>query len=136
MAWGGKKLREMLQENYSYPDAGRDSYWVPLGPVDRGLCQCPVEIRPNDIRYHSAKLGFRDRSEGTRNCLVPKSGSMARVSFLVSATGYHGPDDEPVAPPLDPEFFEFDLHKDDISREQLKELLYDEIMSFRPAPIV
>ncbi|KAF7360309.1 Mitogen-activated protein kinase [Mycena venus] len=48
---------------------------------------------------------------------------------------YHDPDDEPVAPPLDPEFFEFDLHKDDISREQLKELLYEEIMSFNPAPI-
>ncbi|KAI6029602.1 hypothetical protein PISMIDRAFT_317140 [Pisolithus microcarpus 441] len=48
---------------------------------------------------------------------------------------YHDPDDEPVAPPLDPEFFEFDLHKDDISREQLKDLLYQEIMSFRPAPI-
>ena len=27
------------------------------------------------------------------------------------------------------------VHKDDISREQLKELLYDEIMSFNPAPI-
>ncbi|KAK0220499.1 probable MAP kinase Kpp2 [Armillaria ostoyae] len=49
---------------------------------------------------------------------------------------YHDPDDEPVAPPLDPEFFEFDLHKDDISREQLKELLYEEIMTFRPAPFV
>jgi len=48
---------------------------------------------------------------------------------------YHDPDDEPVAPPLDPEFFEFDLHKDDISREQLKELLYEEIMTFRPAPM-
>ncbi|KAL4061708.1 kinase-like domain-containing protein [Scleroderma yunnanense] len=48
---------------------------------------------------------------------------------------YHDPEDEPVAPPLDPEFFEFDLHKDDISREQLKELLYEEIVSFRPAPI-
>lgn len=45
---------------------------------------------------------------------------------------YHDPDDEPVAPPLDPDFFEFDLHKDDISREQLKELLYEEIMTFRP----
>ncbi|KAG8816030.1 MAP kinase Pmk1 [Serendipita sp. 399] len=45
---------------------------------------------------------------------------------------YHDPEDEPVAPPLDPEFFEFDLHKDDISREQLKELLYEEIVSFRP----
>ncbi|KAH8829061.1 mitogen-activated protein kinase [Flagelloscypha sp. PMI_526] len=49
---------------------------------------------------------------------------------------YHDPDDEPVAPPLDPEFFEFDLHKDDISREQLKELLYEEIMSFQPLPMV
>jgi len=48
---------------------------------------------------------------------------------------YHDPDDEPVAPPLDPEFFEFDLHKDDISREQLKELLYAEIMSFKPTII-
>ncbi|TDL15308.1 mitogen-activated protein kinase [Rickenella mellea] len=48
---------------------------------------------------------------------------------------YHDPDDEPVAPPLDPEFFEFDLHKDDISREQLKELLYEEIVSFHPQPI-
>jgi len=45
---------------------------------------------------------------------------------------YHDPDDEPVAPPLDPEFFEFDLHKDDISKEQLKELLYEEIMTFKP----
>ncbi|TFY78360.1 hypothetical protein EWM64_g5650 [Hericium alpestre] len=45
---------------------------------------------------------------------------------------YHDPDDEPVAPPLDPEFFEFDLHKDDISREQLKELLYEEIVTFKP----
>lgn len=48
---------------------------------------------------------------------------------------YHDPDDEPEAPPLDPEFFEFDLHKDDISREQLKQLLYEEIMSFKPLPI-
>ncbi|KLO13704.1 CMGC/MAPK protein kinase [Schizopora paradoxa] len=48
---------------------------------------------------------------------------------------YHDPEDEPVAPPLDPEFFEFDLHKDDISREQLKELLYEEIMSYNPQPI-
>ncbi|EIN08340.1 CMGC/MAPK protein kinase [Punctularia strigosozonata HHB-11173 SS5] len=48
---------------------------------------------------------------------------------------YHDPDDEPVAPPLDPEFFEFDLHKDEISREQLKELLYEEIMTFKPVPM-
>lgn len=48
---------------------------------------------------------------------------------------YHDPDDEPEAPPLDPEFFEFDLHKDDISRDQLKQLLYEEIVSFRPQPM-
>ena len=47
----------------------------------------------------------------------------------------HDPDDEPTAPPLDPEFFEFDLHKD-ISRDQLKELLYAEILAFNPAPLV
>ena len=29
----------------------------------------------------------------------------------------------------------FTVHKDDISREQLKELLYEEIMTFQPAPI-
>lgn len=72
---------------------------------------------------------------------------------LMSRIEQHDPDDEPVAPPLDPEFFEFDrtspivvcrsctfsdgpfsitVHKDDISREQLKELLYEEIMSFNP----
>jgi mitogen-activated protein kinase 1/3 len=28
------------------------------------------------------------------------------------------------------------VHKDDISREQLKELLYEEIMSFHPPPMV
>ncbi|KAL7416540.1 mitogen-activated protein kinase [Mrakia frigida] len=44
---------------------------------------------------------------------------------------YHDPDDEPVAPPLDADFFDFDLQKDDISREKLKELLYEEIMSFK-----
>jgi mitogen-activated protein kinase 1/3 len=27
------------------------------------------------------------------------------------------------------------VHKDDISREQLKELLYEEIMSFNPPPM-
>lgn len=39
---------------------------------------------------------------------------------------YHDPNDEPTCASLAPEFFEFDLQKDEISREQLKELLYDE----------
>ncbi|KAG8947500.1 MAP kinase Pmk1 [Tulasnella sp. 424] len=43
----------------------------------------------------------------------------------------HDPDDEPVALPLHPDFFEFDLHKDGINREQLKELLYEEIVTFK-----
>ncbi|KAG6868540.1 hypothetical protein C0993_001428 [Termitomyces sp. T159_Od127] len=55
--------------------------------------------------------------------------------YLEAYVGHHDPDDEPGAPPLDPEFFEFDLHKDDISREQLKELLYEEIITFQPAPM-
>ncbi|CAL1699345.1 unnamed protein product [Somion occarium] len=64
--------------------------------------------------------------------LFPNANPLA-VDFLTKSL--HDPDDEPCAPPLDPEFFEFDLHKDDISREQLKELLYEEIMSFRPPPL-
>nr|GAT52927.1 mitogen-activated protein kinase [Mycena chlorophos] len=56
---------------------------------------------------------------------------------------YHDPDDEPVAPPLDPEFFEFDLHKDDISRDQLKELYqpmchfwaYSYLLPLSPVPV-
>ncbi len=37
---------------------------------------------------------------------------------------YHDPEDEPSAKPLDPEFFDFDLQKDEISREELKRLLW------------
>lgn len=40
------------------------------------------------------------------------------------------PSDEPVAPPLPSDFFDFDLQKETISREELKVLLYKEIMSF------
>jgi mitogen-activated protein kinase 1/3 len=36
---------------------------------------------------------------------------------------YHDPEDEPVAKPLDPDFFDFDLQKNDIGREELKQLL-------------
>lgn len=43
---------------------------------------------------------------------------------------YHDPDDEPVAPPLHEDFFAFDRQKDDISKEELKQLLFDEITSF------
>ncbi|KAG0142534.1 hypothetical protein CROQUDRAFT_50146 [Cronartium quercuum f. sp. fusiforme G11] len=42
---------------------------------------------------------------------------------------YHDPEDEPVAPPLDEDFFAFDRQKDDISREELKRLLFEEIES-------
>ncbi|KPV75371.1 uncharacterized protein RHOBADRAFT_14353 [Rhodotorula graminis WP1] len=43
---------------------------------------------------------------------------------------YHDPDDEPVAPPLDPGFFDFDLEK--LSREDLKRRMYDEVTGFQP----
>ncbi|GAA5848142.1 hypothetical protein JCM9279_007472 [Rhodotorula babjevae] len=43
---------------------------------------------------------------------------------------YHDPDDEPVAPPLDPSFFDFDLEK--LSREDLKRRMYDEVTGFQP----
>ncbi|BGP55403.1 hypothetical protein JCM8202_003730 [Rhodotorula sphaerocarpa] len=43
---------------------------------------------------------------------------------------YHDPTDEPVAPPLEPGFFDFDLQKPD--REGLRKLLFEEVMAFRP----
>ena len=46
---------------------------------------------------------------------------------------YHDPEDEPTVTPLDPDYFEFDDHKDDLTKADLKELLYDEIVSFVPA---
>ncbi|PWN30152.1 putative MAP kinase Kpp2 [Jaminaea rosea] len=39
---------------------------------------------------------------------------------------YHDPEDEPTAEPLDPSFFSFDYSKEQLSRGQLKELIYVE----------
>ncbi|SCO54140.1 probable MAK-2 MAP kinase [Fusarium fujikuroi] len=41
---------------------------------------------------------------------------------------YHDPEDEPTAPPIPEEFFDFDKHKDSLSKEHLKQLIYQEIM--------
>lgn len=41
---------------------------------------------------------------------------------------YHDPEDEPTCPPIPESFFDFDHHKDSLSKEQLKELIYEEIM--------
>jgi len=44
---------------------------------------------------------------------------------------YHDPGDEPTAPPLDPNFFDFD-YRTDLTKEELKVLIYEEIT--RPQP--
>ena len=41
---------------------------------------------------------------------------------------YHDASDEPTAEPLDPSFFAFDYSKEQLSRNDLKKLIYDEIM--------
>lgn len=41
---------------------------------------------------------------------------------------YHDPNDEPDAEPLDPSFFDADSAKAPLSREELKRLIYEEIM--------
>ncbi|KAJ7170013.1 CMGC/MAPK protein kinase [Mycena filopes] len=46
---------------------------------------------------------------------------------------YHDPEDEPVFAPLSPSYFQFDMEKDNLSKDQLKELLYEEVLSFVPA---
>ncbi|KAI0068416.1 mitogen activated protein kinase [Artomyces pyxidatus] len=48
-------------------------------------------------------------------------------------TAYHDPDDEPVVSSLDPDYFDFDDHKEALSKIQLKELLYEEVISFQPS---
>jgi len=48
-------------------------------------------------------------------------------------SSYHDPEDEPIVAALEPDYFEFDMHKDDLSKEQLKELLYEEVKSYVPA---
>ncbi|KAJ1978398.1 mitogen activated protein kinase [Dimargaris verticillata] len=40
---------------------------------------------------------------------------------------YHDPEDEPEAPPIPEAFFEFDNYKDQLSTEQLKGMIYEEI---------
>ncbi|KAG5518124.1 hypothetical protein PMAC_003310 [Pneumocystis sp. 'macacae'] len=41
---------------------------------------------------------------------------------------YHDPDDEPTAPPISPSFFDFDRMKDKLTKNDLKVLIYKEIM--------
>lgn len=42
---------------------------------------------------------------------------------------YHDPEDEPTAVPLDPAFFSFDYCKEQLSRSELKRLIYNEIVN-------
>ncbi|QNP99977.1 Mitogen-activated protein kinase [Yarrowia lipolytica] len=44
---------------------------------------------------------------------------------------YHDADDEPTAEPIPDEFFDFDRNKDELSVEQLKTLIYNEIMYWK-----
>ncbi|KIK82956.1 hypothetical protein PAXRUDRAFT_832111, partial [Paxillus rubicundulus Ve08.2h10] len=46
---------------------------------------------------------------------------------------YHDPDDEPVADLIDPSFFDFD-NGEPLEKEQLKELIYNEVTSSRTQP--
>ncbi|CAD6904423.1 unnamed protein product [Tilletia controversa] len=45
---------------------------------------------------------------------------------------YHDPEDEPTAPPLDAEFFAFDLQKATITKEDLKEEIWRQVQEFQP----
>ncbi|KAK4049098.1 mitogen activated protein kinase [Microbotryomycetes sp. JL221] len=44
---------------------------------------------------------------------------------------YHDPDDEPSVAALDPTFFDFDMQKETMGRNQLKRLLYEEVYRFQ-----
>ncbi|KAI0257573.1 CMGC/MAPK protein kinase [Lactifluus subvellereus] len=47
-------------------------------------------------------------------------------------SSYHDSDDEPVVSSMDPNYFDFDDNKESLDKAQLKELLYEEIISFVP----
>lgn len=42
---------------------------------------------------------------------------------------FHDPDDEPLAGPMPADFFDFDRNKETLSRDQLKEMIYREVMA-------
>ncbi|KAJ7928669.1 kinase-like domain-containing protein [Mycena leptocephala] len=46
---------------------------------------------------------------------------------------YHDPGDEPVVAPPDPSYFDFDMHKKALTTDQLKALLYKEVVSVVPS---
>lgn len=46
---------------------------------------------------------------------------------------YHDPEDEPTAPPIPDEFFDFDRRKDELSKEQLKSMLSCSIHTSPPS---
>lgn len=48
-------------------------------------------------------------------------------------SSYHDPDDEPAATTLDPDYFNFEEENDSLDKAHLKELLYDEVVSFVPS---
>jgi len=48
-------------------------------------------------------------------------------------SAYHDPEDEPSVASLDPDYFDFDRYKDDLTKAELKELLFEEIQSFVPS---
>jgi mitogen-activated protein kinase 1/3 len=45
----------------------------------------------------------------------------------------HDPEDEPTVARVDTDYFNFDDHKEDLTKADLKELLYEEILSFVPS---
>ncbi|KAG9314480.1 CMGC MAPK protein kinase [Chiua virens] len=48
-------------------------------------------------------------------------------------SAYRDPEDEPTVASLDPDYFDFDQYKDDLSKAELKQLLFEEIHSLVPS---
>ncbi|CAJ0640435.1 2432_t:CDS:2 [Entrophospora sp. SA101] len=48
--------------------------------------------------------------------------------YGIKSRRYHDIEDEPNADPIPKSFFDFDKHKDQLTKEQLKQLIYSEIM--------
>ncbi|KAK9898530.1 mitogen-activated protein kinase [Cystobasidium minutum MCA 4210] len=86
--------------------------------------------KPLALLFPNASLEALDFLEKTLTFDPKKRMTVEEALAHPYLAAYHDPTDEPECASIPPEFFDFDLQKDNITREELKELLYDEIKTF------
>jgi len=86
--------------------------------------------RPFNVLFPHASLDAIDFLSKTLTFDPKKRITVEQALEHPYVASYHDPEDEPRVALLDPNYFEFDDHKEDLTKRYLKELLYEEITSF------